>query len=292
MSIFNIGSINVDTFLSLPRLPQEGDTLTVSKRERDIGGKGFNISVAISNAGGTVHHIGAIGDNDAYVEDQLARYGLETEGVHKSAVHPTGRAYVLLDREGGNCIALDAGANRAIPAAHIEACLQSAAPGDWLVVQNETNGIDQAITIAKRRGLKVALVAAPFDEELVASLLDQVDLISANEVEFRQIQSVLASRTVQTARPALAITYGSDRAEYIDGDALYSEKSHSVPVVNTTAAGDTFIGYLLASLDQGCPPNKALSIANAAAAIKVQRAGSASGIPTLEEVRAFMGEAL
>ncbi len=288
MAIYNLGSINQDRYLHLPRLPVEGDTLAVTSQSRDLGGKGFNISLAIHRAGGSVTHIGAVGEGSVAPMEMIRGLGLSTAQILPIQGVATGEALVLLEPDGGNSILLDPGANQTIPEAHIRTALNSAQPGDWLIMQNETNGQEVAIDAARRRGMKIALVAAPFEPEKLLPLVSKVDLVSANRVEFAQLQQSISNDPSRFEHLDFAITYGAERAEYLSGDKTWSVPSFRVQATNTTGAGDTFFGYLITALDQGHDPEYALGFANAAAALKVQRPGSASGIPKRTEVLQFM----
>ncbi|MCI5109766.1 MAG: PfkB family carbohydrate kinase [Marivita sp.] len=284
MPIFNLGSINLDRFYNLSRLPREGDTMSAHARSVDLGGKGFNISVAITRAGGIVTHIGAIGASDTGTLHRIAEQGVSCNCILKHGSAPTGEAIIYVASDGGNCIVLEPGANRKMASSHIRSCLDEATAGDWLILQNETNGHETAIDTARAKGMKIALVAAPFDANALIPLIDKVDLVSANEVEYAQIAPFITADPARYADTHFAITFGADRAEYRADGKVWQVPSMRVSATNTTGAGDTFFGYLMVGLDSGMTYPEALNLANAAAALKVQREGSASGIPYRPEV--------
>ncbi len=282
MTIYNLGSINIDHVYRVPHLPAPGETLTSSDFTSGLGGKGANQSIAVRRAGGDVHHIGAVGP-----EGDWAVEGLRAADVDVSAVAtldtPTGHAIINVDDDGENAIVLFPGANRAISEAMIEAALDGAGDGDWLLLQNETNLGVYAAQTARTKGMRVAYSAAPFDADAVAEILPLTDLLAVNEIEAAQLSRTLGKISV----PLLLVTKG-DAGAVLHGDPETSAPAFKVTPVDTTGAGDTFLGYFMAGLDAGDPAADALRRASAAAAIQVTRHGAAVAIPIAEEVAKFL----
>lgn len=285
--IFNLGSINVDHIYRVPHFPAPGETLLSSSYAKGLGGKGANQSIAIARAGGQVVHIGAIGNDALWARDLLQKAGVNVSGVAvlESA---TGHAIINVDSSGENCIVLFDGANVLVSEGQISAALAEAKAGDWFLLQNEVNNGPFAAKLARAKGLKVAYVAAPFDAGKVQDMLPFVDLLSVNEGEAAQVCEALGVSEDEIPVEKLLITRGGEGITYRDGANRYSQSVFEVEPVDTTGAGDTFMGYFLAQLDGGKAPQEALRMAAAAAALKVTKKGTAEAIPLLEDVVGFI----
>ncbi len=285
MAILNLGSINVDSVYRLAQLPRPGETIAAADRVTILGGKGLNQSVAIVRAGGRVRHLGAIAQADTWIADRMREDGIDTTHLHLRTQVPTGQALVLLSEDGENSIVLLAGANRTLADSEIVAAISGMAAGDWLLFQNETNGLERAAQLARTAGLKVAFAAAPFQADAVLPLLDKIDLLAVNEIEHSQLLEAAPGKGLPDTI-ALLITRGAKGAEYRIGTQRYEVAGRRAEVVDTTGAGDTFLGYFLASIDSGQDPQPALSRANIAASIQVTRMGASTAIPLATEVDA------
>lgn len=289
MTIWNLGSINADHVYLLPHLPAPGETLAARSLSTGLGGKGANMSVACARAGSTVRHLGAVGPDGAWAVERLRAYGVDTAHV-ATLDTPTGHAIIAVDAAGENTILLFPGANRALPPDHVAAALENAAPGDWLLAQNETNLQVEAAQIAKSRGLRVAYAAAPFDAEAVAAMLPHADLLLLNEVEAAQLQDRTGRAPQDLGVADVVVTLGARGARWHHGGEAAPIPALRVTPVDTTGAGDAFTGYVLAGLDRGEPMADALALAARAAALKVTRRGAADAIPTRAEALAYEGE--
>ena len=286
MAIWNLGSINADYVYSVPHLPKPGETLASTKRQVFLGGKGTNMSVAAARAAARVHHIGAVGTDGRWAVERLLEYGVDTRQIAEVDVE-TAQAIIAVDDHGENSIILHSGANQAIPTSLIDAALSQASTSDWFVCQNETNQQSYAMELAKKMGLKTAYAAAPFEIESVEAVLPFVDFLILNEVEMSQLQDATGQSAKDLGVEIVIVTKGSE------GSVLYSNgEEHTVPafeveVVDTTGAGDTFTGYVLAGLDRGMPLKQAVDMATKAGALMVMRHGTADVIPDLLEVQNF-----
>ncbi len=288
MTIYNLGSINADYFYRVPHIVSPGETLAAMSLTKGIGGKGANQSVAMMNAGASVVHIGAVGSDGNWILEQLNRLGLQTQRISISD-YATGHAIICVADDGENAITLFPGANQNISQKHIEASLANIGSDDWLVLQNETNNTVFAAAFAKKRGARVAYSAAPFDINAVKEMLNKIDLLAVNEGEAKAVMDALgADEPSDIPVPMIMRTLGKQGAElWIEGEHICVQ-GMNVKAIDTTGAGDTFFGYLLGQLSLGVNAKKALNLANAAAALKVTKPGTADVIPKLEEVRAFM----
>ena len=284
MTVFNLGSINIDHVYRVPHLPAPGETLSARAYAQGLGGKGANQSVAAARAGAHAVHIGAIGPNSDWVLAELRGYGVDLAGVSVLA-EPTGHAIINVDPGAENAIVIYPGANRAVTGAMVDSALAQAKSGDTLLIQNETSAQAEGAAIAAAKGLRVIYSAAPFDIAAVKAALPHTSLLVMNEIEAEQTRAALG------ALPPLdcIITKGAQGAEWLSAIAepLFMPAFRVTPV-DTTGAGDTFIGTLAAGLDLGLDRATAMRRASAASALQVTRPGAAQAIPRAEEVTAFL----
>ena len=289
--IYNLGSINADYFYDLPHLPGPGETLAASAMSVGLGGKGANQSVAAALAGAEVCHIGAVGPDGAWAVDRMAGYGVDTTFVRQVEV-ATAHAIVMVDTWGENQIVIYPGANHVQDVNVITKALDSADPGDWLMLQNETSLQVEAARLAQKRGMSVAYSAAPFSADAVKPILEFTSLLILNQVEAEQLARALGMSVGSLPVDTILVTKGGHGAEWIDtksGETV-SVPAFSVDVVDTTGAGDTFAGYTVAGLSLGLSPKDAFRRASAAAAIKVTRKGTADAIPSADIVTEFLDQ--
>ncbi|MFZ5963620.1 ribokinase [Thalassococcus sp. BH17M4-6] len=286
MTIFNLGSINADLVYRVPHLPGPGETLASAAFSRGLGGKGANMSVAAARAGSHLVHIGAVGEDGRWASDRLLEYGVDTRHIAVTA-EATGHAIIAVDDAGENLIILHKGANWALSETEIALALEPAKASDTFLFQNETNAQRAGAEQASAKGLRIAYAAAPFDAGAVAEVLLLLDLLVLNEVEAAQLEEATGTPPHQLPVRDVVITLGSKGCRWINTDDGTSQDLPALPVkaVDTTGAGDTFTGYLVAGLDRGLPMAQALSQATRAAAIMVTRHGTADVIPDLKDVQ-------
>ncbi|MEM1129099.1 MAG: ribokinase [Pseudomonadota bacterium] len=288
MTVYNFGSVNIDHVLRVPRHVEPGETLAAHGSFTGLGGKGANQSVAVARAGVEVLHIGAIGHDGDDAAAGLSEAGVDLTWLQRLET-PSGRAQIMVDDEGENAIIILAGANADVSLDHLQAALSDAAPGDILMLQNETPHQAEAARFARGKGMHVIYSAAPFEAAAVKSVLDHVSLLLVNEVEAAQLTAALDMDLSDIPVPAIVVTKGPEGAVFHDLNAgtVLERPSHKVDVVDTTGAGDCFAGYLAAGLDRGLDVAAALELALAAAALAVTRPGATAAIPTGDEVTAF-----
>ena len=288
MTLWNLGSINADYIYRVPHIPAPGETLTSLGRKVFLGGKGANISVAAARAGAHVRHIGAVGADGRWAVQRLLEYGVDTRQIAEVETE-TCQAMIFVDPAGENTIVLHPGANMAIPPDTLDQALSQAETGDWLIMQNETCLQAEAATRGKQMGLRIAYAAAPFEPARVQAVLDHLDFLILNAIEADQLYR--ATGLAPEALPVrdVIVTRGGDGATWFGPDGPAHVAALPVTPVDTTGAGDTFTGYVLAGLDRGLPVEQAMAQASRAAALMVTRAGTADVIPDLAEVQAFRG---
>ena len=289
MTIFNLGSINVDYFYRLPHLVTAGETIAADDLTIGLGGKGVNQSIAIGRAGGDVWHIGALGKANSDYCDVIAEAGVKTDFIELLDM-PSGHAIVMVEAASAeNQIVIMPAANHAIKDSQVTSALQKAKAGDWALTQNETLVGPEFLRRAKQAGMKICYSAAPFVAETTADLLPLADLLVVNEGEAASLSKLLGKDKSDFGVPHLVITYGANGAEYIGDAGQFHVESPKVKPVNTTGAGDTYLGYLLASIDAGDDLQAAMMKAAKAAAIQVTREGAADAIPLASELDISLG---
>jgi len=287
MTVFNLGSINIDLVYKVSHFPAPGETLTTLDHQRTLGGKGANQSIALARAGTDVRHIGATSPEDQWLRAEMRGSGVDISGIQDSGL-ATGHAIVSVSVDGENQILLFPGANHDIDMEAAGHRLDTAAAGDWALLQNETNGGAEFVAAARDRGLKIAYSAAPFDAGVTAGLLPHTDLLIVNEGEAEALAAMLGRPATAAGIPHLVITRGGEGADYAGEAGTFHQPAFEVDVVDTTGAGDCFFGYFLAEIAAGGAVPQALRLASAAAALHVTRQGAGAAIPDRAAVAAFL----
>jgi ribokinase len=302
-TVFVVGSLNIDQNIRVRSLPRAGETVRGSDATFSPGGKGGNQAVAAARAGGTVKFAGAVGD-DAHgrrILEVLSEASIDASHVRVSGTAATGTAIIAVDDQGENQIIVSPGANSGLTAADVDAGLAAVQAGDVLVLQLEipTELVRQAARTAKSRGAFVILNAAPAPRQ-IDGLLDDVDLLVVNEQEI-QVLADLAGlagmpgnhrNLVQTLPPvlgpAIVCTAGAEGSFTVLDGSLAHVPAAKVDARDTTGAGDTFVGYLAASLAGSHRDLSAAMVhATRASALAVTRTGAMESIPWANELPAF-----
>jgi len=271
-------------------MPSPGETIAAASYQKLLGGKGINQSVAIARAGREPVHVGAVGSDDDWTMAEIKKFGIDTTHIARSA-QPTGHAVIYVDDAGENQIVIFGGANQDLQPAQIETAFKTSAGGDhWVLLQNETNLLADIVDQAKAAGFKVAYSAAPFVAHTVAHLIDRIDLLAVNEIEARETASLLGVAVSEIAVPEILITRGSKGVEFHSHGEVHHQAAFPVDAVDTTGAGDTFLGSFLAHHCEGAAVEQSLRYASAASALQVTRPGAAVAIPARDEVEMFLIE--
>ncbi len=285
--ILNFGSLNIDHVYKVRDVSVPGETIAALDYQIFSGGKGLNQSLAAVRAGAQVRHAGCVGPEGIWLKDLMAAENVDVALTDVQDV-PTGHAIIQVTETGENSIIIFGGANRAMELERLEQGLQAVQRPDFLLLQNETNLVPDAIRMASRQDIPVAFNPAPMDNRVMNDYpLQDVNLLFVNEIEGALLAGTeqpiqIADRLVaRFPNVALILTLGAAGALYAAGAIRHRVPGHPVSVVDTTAAGDTFVGYFMAELDQGHPPGRALAQANQAAALCVTRPGAAPSIPHL-----------
>lgn len=297
MKILNFGSLNIDYVYSLSHFVQKGETITSDMLNVFAGGKGLNQSIALSRAGGNVYHAGAIGADGLFLEEVLNEAGVDTRFLMKCEDIRTGNAIIQKDREGDNCIILYGGANQAITTEMADEVLSAFGEGDWLFLQNEISEIPYMVEKAHERGMRIVLNPSPMNEKILGINLNYIDCFILNEVEAHALvredvdkDALLNQLKERFPHAEIVLTLGEKGSVYAGAEGIAEQKAYQVAVVDTTAAGDTFLGYYMAGRLQGESVKEALDMAARASAIAVSKKGAAPSIPKRDEVLHFTAE--
>jgi ribokinase len=292
------GSINMDLVATTPRLPIPGETVPGTSFATAAGGKGANQALAAQRAGATVQMVGAVG-RDTFATpalELLDKAGTDLSGIaHVDG--PTGTALILVGGDGENMIAVIPGANGTVDPEQASTAVGKMTDGDILMLQLEVPAasVKAALETAKARGIRSVLNTAPLIDE-AAELGRLADIIIANETEFERLvgrdnlsterrEELLLDMHRETGQ-VLIITLGADGVVAAEGGSLHRTKGLKIEPVDTVGAGDTFCGYLAASLDAGLPFDTALRRAAVAGSLACLKAGAQPSIPTASEVDA------
>lgn len=296
MKITVVGSINKDVIMKTERHPKPGETLTALETGSAFGGKGANQAVAAARLGSEVSMIGAVGQ-DATGEEQLAHFrkeGINVEGIERSEV-TSGVAYITVDTAGENSIILYPGANGEVAPQWVEQNRSAVEKADILMLQMEIplESSLAAAHIAAEAGVKIVFNPAPV-HPVPDELYPLVDLLTPNESELALLAGekdvekaarLLLDRGVK----AVLVTLGGKGSRYISKEQDFTMPTYvEVPVVDTTAAGDSFNAGVAVSIAGGKSPEEAAAFASAVGSLAVSRAGAQPSLPLIEEVNEFI----
>jgi ribokinase len=300
-----VGSINMDLVIRTPRMPAPGETLRGHDFHVIPGGKGANQAVACARLGADVALIGSVGDDDFGRRQQqcLRQERIDLSFLTVAPEHSTGVALIAVDDSGQNSIIISSGANGSITPHHIEAARETISQADMLVCQLEIpfEAVKCAIELAYAHQVPVILNPAPApDYPLERSLLEQVAYLIPNETEAEALtgreihdqgsaQEAVA-RLQSLGAQTVLLTLGEHGILAAHSGTCIHERAVSVEAVDTTAAGDVFVGGLAVALTEGLSMTEAVDFAKHAAALSVTKLGAQSSIPIRREVERFLGE--
>ena len=291
MNVVNFGSLNIDHVYAVDHFCRAGETIHTKSYTQNAGGKGLNQSIAVSRSGQKVHHAGLLGPEGTRLAELLSGSGVDLRYLKHTDV-PQGHAVIQVQPDGQNCIFLYGGSNQAVTPQEIDGVLMQLNAGDYLLLQNEIANLTYLLRAAARRGLRVVLNASPISDELLNADLSGVDWLVVNEIECAAMagcgDAQAGYETLKQRYPSLGIllTLGSEGSvSWKDGTEV-RQCAYPVKAVDTTGAGDTFMGYFVGCFAQGMERQTAMQYASMASAISVTRPGAAASIPLMDEVRA------
>ena len=297
-----LGSLNVDLVANVSHLPRPGETVMAESLQTFPGGKGANQAAAAARLGGTVAIVGRVG-TDAFgtlLLESLERDGVNVSGVARDEAAPTGTALILVDPNGENVITVAAGANASLGAGEVRRALAALDTTGLLVLQLEIPPpiARAAIEGARRKHVRILLNAAPAGR-LDPSLLAGLDILVVNEPE----TAALVGRPVDDTRSAeyaavelhqrgvqlAVVTLGAAGSVFCLNGSAERVDPFTVSAVDSTAAGDAFVGALAVALSDGVAVPRALRLANAAGAVAASRAGAQSSLPHRDDLERLFG---
>jgi ribokinase len=287
-----LGSANMDLVAYTRAAPERGETVTGDAFRTIAGGKGANQAIAAARAGAAVTMIGAVGDDDFGVR---LRAALDTAGVGTGPLRtvpgPSGIAHIVVDGEGHNAIVVVPGANGTVTAlADGDEAVIASAGALLLQLELPLPGVLAGARAARRHGVRTVLTPAPA-QPLPDELLAATDLLVPNEHEATALSGCrdphAAARALLEAVPEVVVTLGAAGCLYAArGQDLLVVPAQPAKAVDTTAAGDTFVGALAVALGEGRAMRQALAWATAASALSVEREGASSSMPARSAIDA------
>ena len=293
MSILNSGSLNLDYIYKVSHFVQPGETLAATEQKTVPGGKGLNQSIALARAGANLFHAGCIGAGGTPLFNLLQSENIALDYLYKTEV-PQGNAIIQVNPLGENCILLFGGSNQALTLKQVENTFLNFKPGDYLLLQNEINLLDDIIRIATAKKLQIILNPSPFDEKLQKLDYSQISWLIVNEIEAQQLTGLTEPEKIwnhiHDFYPSLKLilTLGSNGSYVFTPTETIFQPAFTVTAVDTTAAGDTFTGYFVYGLSMNKPLADCIEQATAAAACCVSKEGASSSIPYMPEVTSFL----
>jgi ribokinase len=293
-----LGSLNLDLVVTVPRLPHPGETVLGDGLRSYPGGKGANQAVAAARLGGQVAMVGRVGNDNfgAGLIENLDRNGVDSSGVEHDSAMPTGAALIYVEPRGQNMIAVAPGANGTVGPKDAERAVSRLGPGDVLVLQLEIpiSVIGHAAVVARQAGAFVLLNAAPA-QRLDPGLLSQLDALVVNEREagvlVDQETSPEAAASALRARGAriAIVTVGPAGSVFCDDTGVHRVEPFPVKSIDSTGAGDAFMGALAVGIARRLETKAAVRFGNAAGAAATSSVGAQAALPRLDDLRRRFG---
>ena len=298
-----VGSVNEDVLVRVDRLPLPGETVLARSAERSAGGKGANQAVAAARFGARVRFVGAVGDDASgqRLWSGLVADGIEIELATRSGVE-TGAAWVMVDGDGVNSIVVIPGANAELVPDHVVAALADLEPGDVVVLQCEIPDrvVLTALAAARAAGAQAILNLAPYRAlELSDRTRPELVIVNRNEAAMllgrapEELDAASAAHELACRVGCLVIvTIGELGSVLSDGHrAAHIAAIVADAVVDTTGAGDAFVGVVAAAMAEGMPLSRAAGLGSAAASLSVRTAGAQPSYPARAEIDALVDSA-
>jgi len=298
--IIVVGSSNLDMVVSSERIPQRGETLLGSHFFTVPGGKGANQAVAAAKLGGRVTFVSKLG-NDAHGDQLYSNFkacGVKLNRISRSDRSPTGIAMIIVDKEGNNIIVVAPGANQELAKEDVQQAEQDIRAAGVVVAQLEIplETVMHAAQLAKKHRIPFILDPAPA-RPLPFELIQSVDVIKPNETEASVLTGIpvtdeqsarrAAEKLLSMGARSVIVTMSSEGFLFATPEAVEFIGGIKVRTVDSTAAGDAFMGALAYGLSCGRRLKDAALFANKVAAISVTKKGAQSSLPTMEEVNSF-----
>ncbi len=287
MKILNFGSINKDYVYSVNEFVNPGETIKTNDFKEFLGGKGLNQSVAVSRSGSNIYHAGCINKNDKKIKKQLNEWRVDTSNIYY-VDEPTGHAIIQVNTNGENSILIHGGSNLEITSKQIDQTISKFREDDILIIQNEINRIPEIIDRAYSQRMKIIFNPAPYSKEVLDYPLKKVNTLIYNEVEGK---SLSGKSTIEEIKRELLekfpeikhiITLGDKGSIYFDNKDEIIVDAIKANTIDSTAAGDTYIGYYVSSISNKMIVKDSMIRASKASAITTEKLGGATSIPLFD----------
>lgn len=290
MKIINFGSINIDYVYEMDHFVREKETTSSLSFSKHIGGKGLNQSIACKKAGIDVIHAGMIGEDGKFILKYLQENNIDTKYI-KCISKPTGHA-IIQNCRGENSIIIEHGANYAIDNEYIDFILNKCNKDNIILIQNEISNIDYLIKKAYEKEIPIYFNVAPCDKTVLEYPLNLVSTLIVNEIEAQELtncssnnyEDILDCLEKKFINQEILLTVGRDGAFYSNNKKRIYQKAYSVTAIDSTAAGDTFIGFFISSIIKGYEVKDALNIASKASSVTIQKKGASNSIPSWSDI--------
>ncbi len=300
MSVVVIGSLNMDLVVRIPRMPELGETIRGSDLQTFPGGKGANQAAAISLLGNDVIFIGRVGHDEFGLKliNNLKNLEINTEHIYIDNTCVTGTAMIMVEEEGSNCIVISPGANNRLSINDIRNIDQIIREAEIIVLQLEIpiNVVEFVISTASNYQIPIVLNPSPFID-LSMDLLGKIDYLVLNEIEAKEISTIqvfdidssrkAAQNIINIGVSNVVITLGSKGSVFLNDKDFFFVPPIKVKVIDTTAAGDAFVGGFVTGIINGLTHLDAVRYGNCAGAVSVTRKGAQPSLPTLDEIKGY-----
>ena len=289
MKVLCFGSANLDHVYKVDHFTVPGETQGCLEYNIKCGGKGVNQAIAMAFAGNDTYFVGIIGSDSGLLKDALVDKGVHIDYM-KISNKPTGHAIIEVDQSGQNHILLYGGTNKEIDFEYIDEVLSHFSKGDIVVLQNEINNVPYIIERCYEKEMKIFFNAAPYDIAVKNYPIEKVTWLVVNETEGAALsneedyEKIIQTLKQKYPHTHILFTMGKEGSRVLTDKEDIKVEALKVNAVDTTGAGDTYIGYFVRGIVEEMPLLETAQMATKASAIAVARFGAVDSIPNYEEV--------
>ena len=289
MKVLCFGSANLDHVYKVDHFTVPGETQGCLEYNIKCGGKGVNQAIAMALAGNDTYFAGIIGSDSGLLKDALVDKGVHIDYM-KISNKPTGHAIIEVDQSGQNHILLYGGTNKEIDFEYIDEVLSHFSKGDIVVLQNEINNVPYIIERCYEKEMKIFFNAAPYDIAVKNYPIEKVTWLVVNETEGAALsneedyEKIIQTLKQKYPHTHILFTMGKEGSRVLTDKEDIKVEALKVNAVDTTGAGDTYIGYFVRGIVEEMPLLETAQMATKASAIAVTRFGAVDSIPNYEEV--------
>ena len=289
MKVLCFGSANLDHVYKVDHFTVPGETQGCLEYNIKCGGKGVNQAIAMALAANDTYFAGIIGSDGGLLKDALVDKGVHIDYM-KISNKPTGHAIIEVDQSGQNHILLYGGTNKEIDFEYIDEVLSHFSKGDIVVLQNEINNVPYIIERCYEKEMKIFFNAAPYDIAVKNYPIEKVTWLVVNETEGAALsneedyEKIIQTLKQKYPHTHILFTMGKEGSRVLTDKEDIKVEALKVNAVDTTGAGDTYIGYFVRGIVEEMPLLETAQMATKASAIAVTRFGAVDSIPNYEEV--------